>query len=124
MSKVFILLVVCLIVVGGIGYVSATDVNYYFNPGCGHCQKIAPFIQQIIKNYPTVTFNVLDTSQGSYKISGTPTAVIITNDKRDITLTGSADIPKYLGCEINEMSTLDCPTSTQLNCLTNSFFIR
>jgi len=58
MSKVFILLVVCLIVVGGIGYVSATDVNYYFNPGCGHCQKIAPFIQQIIKNYPTVTFNV------------------------------------------------------------------
>ena len=47
-----------------------------------------------------------------------------TLDKREITLVGSYEIPKFLECELNEISTLDCPTTSYLNCTTNSYFIR
>ena len=103
---------------------SAMSANYFFSPNCGHCHQVEPFINQMDKNYPQIKFNFLDVTQGSYAISGTPTLVLNTNDNREITLVGSGEIPKYLECELNEMSTLDCPTTQNLNCETQSFFIR
>ena len=121
MNKLIVVALVGLLLVG---CVSAVSVNYFYSPNCGHCQKIAPFINQIINQYSNVNWNILDVTQGSYNIQGTPTLVLRTNDNRDITLVGSEEIPKYLECELNEMSTLDCPTTPTLNCETNSFFVR
>jgi len=104
--------------------VSALSANYYYSPNCGHCNIVKPFIQDMINFYPIVQWNVLDITQGSYDVQGTPTLILKTNDNRDITLVGSREIPKYLECELNEMSTLNCPTSSEVNCETNSFFIR
>lgn len=81
-------------------------------------------MEQISYKYNDVNFNFLDTTKGSYNIGGTPTLKLNTNDKREIILVGSYDIPKYLECELNEISTLDCPTTSYLNCTTNSYFIR
>jgi len=118
------LIVVALIGLLFVSCVSAMSINYYYSPNCGHCQKIAPFINQVSNQYPDVNWNILDVTQGSYNIQGTPFLELITNDGRNILLSGSYEIPEYLECELNEMSTLDCPTSTTLNCETNSFFIR
>jgi len=107
-----------------VGSVSAISVNYYYHPDCGHCNSIVPFINQMTNNYQKVNWNILDVSKGSYEISGTPTLVLTTNDDRDITLVGSQEIPRWLGCELNEMSTIECQTVPELNCETNSFFVR
>jgi len=104
--------------------VSAMSVDYYYSPNCMHCQKIAPFMSEITHNYKNIIFNFFNTLKTSYDIQGTPTLIIKTDDKREISLTGSYEIPKNLECELNEMSTLDCPTTTYLNSTTNSFFIR
>ena len=103
---------------------SAMRVDYFYSPNCGHCQEISPFVKELSYKYNNVGFNFLDVTQGSYNVMGTPTLKINTNDKREITLVGSYDIPRYLECELNEMSTLDCPTTSYLNYTTNSYFIR
>lgn len=107
-----------------VGCVSAISVDYFYSPNCGHCQSVSPLIQEMIEKHQEIKFNILDVTQGSYNIGGTPTLKINTNDKREIILVGSYEIPQYLECELNEMSTLDCPTTTYLNTTTNSYFIR
>ena len=119
-----ILIVSLLIGLSLFSCVSAISVNYYYHPQCGHCQKISPFINDIVASYPNVNWDLLDTSIGSYNIDGTPSLELITSDKRKITLGGSRNIPAYLECELNEMSTMECPTTPYLNYETNSFFIR
>jgi len=121
MNKIFIIAIFVMVFVGG---VSAMSANYYYNPQCGHCQKIAPFMQEVQKKYIDVTWNFLDTSIGSYAISGTPTLVINTDDDREITLVGSYEIPRYLECEINQQSNLNCETLPANECKTGSWFVK
>ena len=121
MNKILVFIFLGLFMVSA---VSAMTVSYYFHPQCGHCVEMAPFIQEVANDYEDITWNILDVSKGSYNIAGTPTMIISTNDYRKITLTGSYDIPKYLECELNEISTLDCQTNSYLNSETGSFFIR
>ena len=121
MNKILIITLLGFLLVGS---VSAASINYYFHPQCGHCKEIKPFINQVYNKYNNVNWNFLDISKGSYDILGTPTLEIHTNDGRKITLKGSYDIPKYLECELNEMSTLNCETYSYLNYETNSFFVR
>jgi hypothetical protein len=120
MNKTFIILgVMALLLVGS---VSAISADYYSHPECGHCIKIKDFMISI-SNY----FNIIwvDTSiPKSYPISGTPTIIIHASDGRQVALTGSYEIPKYLLCEMNEQSTKECMTTSYLNCTTNSYFIR
>jgi len=118
------LILVIMISLSFLSVVSAISFDYYYHPQCGHCKTIEPFIQNILNNYPNVENNVYDISQGSFDVGGTPLLKLFTNDNREILLRGSQQIPKYLECELNEMSTKECLTSTQLNCETNSFFIR
>ena len=120
MNKLLIIGVLGLLLVG---IVSATSINYYYSPNCGHCQSISPFINQMINNYQKVNWNVLDVTQGSYNIQGTPTLILTTNDCRKITLVGSQEIPRWLECELQEMSTMECPTDTY-NIKRQSWFIR
>ena len=121
MNKIYIIALVGLLLVS---CVSAISVNYFYSPNCGHCEKIDPFINQISNRYLNINWNILDVTQGSYNVSGTPTLILSSSDNRDIILVGSEEIPRWLECELNEMSTLNCPTSSKLNCDTNIFFIR
>jgi len=121
MNKIIIISLVGLLLVG---CVSAMSVNYFYSPSCGHCEAIKPFINQVTNKYSNVKWNILDITQGSYNIQGTPALMLRTNDNRDITLVGSGEIPRWLECELNEMTTKNCPTYSKLNCETNSFFIR
>lgn len=105
-----------------IGSVSAISVDYYFNPKCVHCEKIKPFMTSI-SNYFHIKW--IDTSEPkSYPITGTPTAIVHASDGREVKLTGSYEISKYLACELNEQSTKECMTYSYLNCTTNSYFVR
>lgn len=107
-----------------VGSVSAISVDYYFNTECGHCEKIAPFINEISNKNSNVKWNFLDTSKGSYAISGTPTLILKTDDGREIKMIGSYEIPRYLECEINEQSNLNCPTYSASECRNDSWFIK
>jgi len=110
-----------------VGFVSASSVNFYYSPTCPHCEAVTPLINNLKENYLNWNFNFFDVTKGSYTISGVPTITIITKDKRNINLIGSNDIPSYLECELNEMTTLDCPTYSACegyNLETNSWFIR
>ncbi len=121
MNKIIVVALIGLMLVS---CVSAVSVNYFILPNCGHCQKLLPFINQTYSRHLNINWNILDVTKGSYNVQGIPTIKINTNDKREITLVGSSEIPKYLECELNEMSTLYCPTTSYLNCTTNSYFIR
>lgn len=102
--------------------VSAVRADYYFHPQCGHCEQIKPFMLEVSKHF---NINWVDTSEPkSYPISGTPTVIVHASDGRQVKLAGSLDIPKYLPCELQEQSTLECMTTSYLNCSTNSYFVR
>ena len=107
-----------------VNFVSSMTVNYYYHPNCGHCQKIEPFINLLVPQYNQVVWNLFDTSKGSYDVSTTPTLRIKTNDGREIELKGSQEIPRWLGCELDEQSNLNCPTYSADNCIGASWFIR
>jgi len=110
-----------------ISFTSASSINFYYSPNCPHCQNVKPLINSLKSNYIQWQFNFIDITKGSYNILGVPFVTIITTDKRKIDLVGSSEIPKYLECELNEMTTLDCPTysiSEGYNCETQSWFIR
>jgi thiol-disulfide isomerase/thioredoxin len=104
MKITIIILVVGMLCVGG---VSAMSVNFFYNENCPHCAQVYPFVIELSKYYP---INFLDISKGSYNIQGVPTIIIKTLDNRKIELVGSQEIPAYLKCELQEMTTRECPT--------------
>jgi len=101
--------------------VSAVCVDYYFNPQCSHCQQIAPFIVQVKAFFTDVKWTDHNVVEEQMSV-GTPTAVI----NKQITLVGSADIPRWLPCELQEMSTPNCVTysADEKNRPTESWFVR
>lgn len=107
-----------------ISSVFAMSVDYYYSPSCSYCQKIAPFIQQTINSHNDIKWNLFDVSDGSYDVTSTPTLIIITDDGRNIEMLGSYEIPRYLECEINEQSNLNCPTYSANECRNDSWFIK
>lgn len=121
MNKILVIAIMGLFL---IGLTSALSINYYYSPSCGHCQKISPFIQEAVNNYKNVNWNLLDISKGSYAISGTPTLIINTDDKREIELIGSYEIPRYLECELREESNLNCETYPADSSRIGSWFVR
>lgn len=121
MNKIFILGILSLLLVSS---VSAMSINYYFHPECGHCKDIEPFMKNINNKYNNVDWSILDVSKGSYNVEGTPTLEIKTNDNRNIRLVGSYEITRYLKCELNEQSNLNCPTYSANECRSDSWFIK
>ena len=105
-----------------VGNVSASSVNFYYSPTCPHCEAVSPLIQQLSQQIFSTNWkwNFYDITRGSYNISGVPTIKIKTDDCREITLLGSQEIPQYLKCELQEMSSLECPTHLELK--EGSFF--
>lgn len=97
-------------------------IEYYYNPSCPHCQEVSPLIYESEKIFTNWKFYYYDASQTSYKdVLGVPTIKIYPGDGREVILSGSYEIPKYLKCELQEMSTLECPTHHEL--IRESYFI-
>jgi len=118
MNKFLIVVLIGFLLVGS---VSAIVVDFYYNPECPHCKQVAPLVSELSKQHK---INFLDTSKGSYDIQGVPTIKIKTDDGREIELVGSQEIPRWLRCELNEMTTKGCPTYSSNNCIGGSWFIR
>ena len=118
MNKVFIFAILGILLVSS---VSALTVDYYYSPTCPHCQKVSPIVQQLYNQFNFHEWHFYDVSKGSYNIDGVPSIKIKTGDCREIELKGSYEIPKYLKCELQEQSTLECPTHSEL--IKGSFFL-
>jgi len=104
MNKIFIIAVVGLLLVG---CASATYADFYYSENCPHCKQVYSLVVYNSKYFP---INFMDVNQGSYNIQGVPLIRILTADNREIELVGSQEISKYLKCELQEMSTKECPT--------------
>ena len=118
MNKVLILGLLGLML---ISCVSAVGTNFFYSPNCPHCGQVYPVVVELSKQYP---INFLDITKGSYDVQGVPLIQILTSDKRIINLVGSQEIPKYLECELNEQSNLNCITFSADNSIGGSWFVR
>jgi len=101
--------------------VSAMNVDFYYSESCPYCKQVYPMVVELSKQFP---INLLDVTKGSYDVQGVPLIQILTSDKRIINLVGSQEIPKYLECELNEQSNLNCITFSADNSIGGSWFVR
>ena len=117
--KIFLSVVIATVIFSSV--VSAVCVDYYFNPQCSHCQQIAPFIEQIKSYFTNVKWTDHDVVEEEMSV-GTPTIVV----NKKITLVGSGEIPRWLLCELGEMTTPNCVTysADEINRPTASWFVR
>ena len=111
-----------------ITFVSAMDITFFYSESCPYCQQIKPSIFEYAKLDINNHWNLYETSYPennelfkSYGFTGVPAFVIKTNDNREIKFTGTN--LKKLSCELNEMTTKDCPTYPASNCIKGSLFI-
>jgi len=104
MNKLFLIAIVGLLLVSS---VSASSVNFFYSENCPHCKQVYSLVVYTSKYFP---INFIDVNQGSYDVQGVPLIKILTSDCRKIDLVGSQEISKYLKCELQEMSTMECPT--------------
>jgi len=95
--------------------ISAMDITFFYSDNCPHCAEIKPLIFNLAKQNYKGHWNLYETSNPdnqlafqNYGFTGVPAFVIKTLDCREIKFVG-ANIPK-LNCELNEMTTKDCPT--------------
>jgi len=110
-----------------ISFVSAMEVRFYYSESCPYCKHFYPFVMEKVNQYPTYIFGIYETSNqdnyNSYKeygFDGVPAFVINTDDGREIKFVG-ADKQK-LHCELQEMTTKDCPTYSVNNYIGGSWF--
>ena len=125
MKKLIVFVLVGIILSAGI--ISAMQIQFFYSESCPHCQEIFPFVKSQVNKYPSYNFFVYETSieenQISFKnygFTGVPSFVINTDDGREIKFSG-ANKPK-LYCELQEMTTLECPTYSVDHCIGGSWF--
>jgi len=119
--KILTICLLCLVLVSCVSCVSGMNVDFYYSESCPHCKQVYPMVLELSK-YSTINF--LDVSKGNYDIQGVPLVQILTSDYRIINLVGSQEIPKYLECELNEQSNLNCITFSADNSIGGSWFVR
>jgi len=92
--------------------VSASCIDFYYRDDCPHCQQVKPLVNQLFQQYPKHNWNFFDIYQegNSEKLSeyseGVPTVVI----DNHVVLSGSQEIPRWLPCYAQQMTTRECPT--------------
>ena len=126
-----IALVVGLFLIGGVyaycNYLRNTNiqsVEFYYSPTCPHCQAVYPFVEEMKNKYTDAEWKFIDVTKAEISVEAVPLIVIKTSDGRFVKLVGSYEIPKFLECELKEQSSLECPTTSELNQTTNSYFVR
>jgi len=110
-----------LFLIGLFPIISAMNVDYFYSPTCSACNSIKSLVSNLYNKFDYHNWNFLDITKGSYNVGAVPTIKIKTDDCREIELIGTGEIDKYLKCELQEMSTLECPTHLQLK--RGSYFI-
>lgn len=106
-----------------ISLITAGSVSFFYSPTCPHCQEVIPLINSYSNLFPNWEWNAYDITKGSYSVEAVPLVKINTDDNREINLLGTDEIENNLGCELQEMSTLNCPTLTASSCNAGSWFI-
>jgi len=108
-------------------FVSAMQVQFFYSETCSHCQSIYPFVMEKTNQYPTYIFGIYNLNDEdnynkylTYNFEGVPAFVINTNDNREISFTGAN--ARKLHCELQEMTTKNCPTYSSDNCIGGSWF--
>ncbi len=99
-----------------IGTLSAMSIKFYHSDTCPHCRDILPIVKEKIIEYPQHTFGLYEINSDEdnrnaflkYNFAGVPAFVIKTNDCREVTFVGADK--RRLKCELQEMSTQECPT--------------
>jgi len=102
-------------------FVSSLNISYFYSPTCQHCNEVRGYINSLKDNFSGDTWKFYNVLRGSYNVVAVPTIKIKTEDCRDIELVGTKEIRRYLKCELQQMSTMDCPTNIELN--RGSYFI-
>jgi len=122
-----IIIISLVLFIYSITFISAMDISFYYSETCPHCQTIYPVVFQQANKYPSHIFNFYEVSNKDnherflgYGFTGVPAFVINTDDKRKIKFVG-ANEPK-LKCELQEMTTKDCPTNSADTCTKESWF--
>ena len=113
-----------------IGMVSAMSVTFYHSDKCPYCQQIKPIFMEQINKYPSYQFGVYEitSNKENYdafiedEFEGVPAFKIKTDDCREIKFTG-ANLKK-LNCELQQMSTKECPTYSAEIKKEGSLFLR
>jgi len=103
------------------------SVDFFYSAKCPHCQAIKPLVNSYAKEYTLWEWTSHDVSKEQTGVSAVPLIRITTSDGREIELLGSAEISRWLKCEIEEVSSEECPTYSAgegYNKKTNSWFIR
>jgi len=123
MKKLFVMSIIGLLVL--VSFVSAMNIDFYYSPQCPHCQNVIPTIQSLSQQYNSKCFkwNFFDTSQTSYDIQGVPFIRLTTSDNRVIEIAGDTPILNQLPCELQQMSTKECPTYSATSNHKGSWFI-
>lgn len=68
---------------------------FYGSKGCGHCRAITPLVQQLVSEYPTVSFAHCETSQVDVDgLEGVPTFIGYRNNQ---------PIQRVLGADADEL---------------------
>jgi len=109
--------------------VSAMSVSFYYSDTCPYCQQIKPFVMEQVHKYPKYIFGVYEVSkdENNHKsfldngFEGVPAFIIKTDDCREIKFTGANE--KKLNCELQEMTTKECPTYPAGYVTSESYFI-
>lgn len=122
----FSIIVLSLVIISAVSSYEKTckKIEFYYNPSCPHCKEVYPLVQQYSKFYPQWKFDFIDVvnpPKSYLGVEGVPTIKIYPGDGREIILVGSEEIPKYLKCELEEKSSLECPTHLELK--RGSYFI-
>ena len=100
------------------------SVYFFYSLSCPHCQKVMPLIEEYSNKYTDWNWEFHNVVEEQIYMS-VPLVLIKTSDGRNITLVGSEEIPKWLKCELEEQSSVECPTYTgKYNPQTQSWFIR
>lgn len=122
--KIFTIIIFCLVLISS---VTAMEISFFYADSCPYCQRIKPLIMNYV-NSDDNTWNLYETSSitnkelyYSYGFEGVPAFVIKTDDGRQIEFVGADE--RRLKCELNEMTTKECPTYSINNCIGGSWFI-
>ena len=112
MNRLKIFLLIGIVGLLSLSIISAMRIDFFYSPSCPHCQNVLPTIDNFVKQYtlPYYIWNIYDVSKGSYNVDGVPLIKIKTEDNREIEIAGDKPILQRLKCELNEQSTLECPT--------------
>ncbi len=101
----------------GITTVTAMSIDFYYSDSCPYCQKMKPILTDYENQMPDKTFNWLNLDEEenvnefrSKGFTGVPVFIINSCDAREIIIQGADE--KRLKCELEEVSSLDCPTSS------------